>query len=188
MKLKVHTKKLKETFNCIKLVYTTLMQTLVVIAHNIRSTHNIGSLLRTAEGLGVSTVYITGYSPYPLSAHDTRLPHITHKLDSAIHKTALGAETLQKWEQNDDIYKVLSKLHREGYTICALEQSATAHDISTFKAPDKCALLLGSEVTGVAEELLSHVDHTLVIPMFGQKESFNVVQAAAMALYQLRFH
>jgi len=52
------------------------MRTIVVIAHDIRSTHNVGSLLRTCEGLGVSAMYLTGYTPYPSTTDDDRLPHI----------------------------------------------------------------------------------------------------------------
>jgi len=163
------------------------MRDIVVIAHDIRSTHNVGSLLRTAEGLGITKVYLTGYTPYPQLYKDSRIPHLAQKLHKDIQKTALGAEEQVAWEQNDDIFTVLSRLKSEGYTICALEQTLDALDITKYQAPEKCALLLGSEVTGIANELLEIVDTKLVIPMFGKKESFNVVQAAAMALYALRF-
>ena len=63
-----------------------------LIVHDVRSTHNVGSLLRTADGLGVRHVYFTGYTPYPVKENDTRLPHISTKLTKDIHKTALGAE------------------------------------------------------------------------------------------------
>ena len=55
------------------------MRELYIIAHNIRSTFNVGSLLRTAEGLGVKKVYLTGYTPYPKQPADNRLPHIAEK-------------------------------------------------------------------------------------------------------------
>src|SRR5690606_15605006 len=99
------------------------MMEIVLIAHNLRSTHNVGSLLRTAEGLGVKTVYLTGYTPYPKRAHDSRLPHLAEKLDKQIHKTALGAETTQAWEYTEDVLAVINDLRSEGYTVCALEQS-----------------------------------------------------------------
>ena len=164
------------------------MRNIMLIAHNLRSTHNIGSLLRTAEGLGITKLYITGYSPYPIHEHDVRLPHIAQKLDAAIHKTALEAEKLIDWEYVEDVFTVLSLLKGDGYTLCALEQTPSAVSLPDFKVPDKCALLLGSEVTGVPPELLEIIETHLVIPMYGKKESFNVVQAAAMALYHFRFH
>jgi tRNA G18 (ribose-2'-O)-methylase SpoU len=164
------------------------MRSIIVIAHDIRSTHNVGSLLRTADGLGVAKVYLTGYTPYPIAPNDPRLPHIATKLDAAIHKTALGAEHTVVWSQVDNVFTVLSRLREDGFTICALEQTTDAIDLNKFSAPEKCAILLGSEVTGIDPKLLKEVDKSLVIPMFGKKESFNVIQAAAMALYQLRFH
>jgi tRNA G18 (ribose-2'-O)-methylase SpoU len=92
-----------------------------------------------------------------------------------------------KWEQSDDVFTVLSRLEKDGYQICALEQTKDAVNLNEFMPTDKCAVLLGSEVTGITSELLKYCKTHLVIPMFGQKESFNVVQAAAMTLYQLRF-
>lgn len=160
---------------------------IVVIAHDIRSTHNVGSLLRTCEGLGVSKVYFTGYTPYPTVSSDTRLPHISAKLTKQISKTALGAEALVNWEHVLDILQIINTLKADGYQLIALEQSSDSIPLPDFIAPDKVALLLGREVEGIDPELLQRCDAVLEIPMFGQKESFNVVQAAAIALYQLRF-
>lgn len=163
------------------------MRELVLIAHNLRSCHNIGSLLRTAEGLGVSKVYLTGYTPYPLADPDDRLPHLAQKLNRQISKTALGAETLQPWEHATDLVTVFNELRAAGFQITAVEQSPSAISLPDFAPPDKLALLVGREVEGVEPEVLAMCDATLEIPMFGHKESFNVVQAAAMALYHVRF-
>jgi 23S rRNA (guanosine2251-2'-O)-methyltransferase len=161
---------------------------IIVIAHNLRSCHNVGALLRTAEGLGVSKVYLTGYTPYPLGApDDTRLPHIARKLDAQIHKTALGAENSQSW-QHTDLSVALEYLYAQGYQIAALEQAPAAIALPKYKVPPKIALVLGREVEGIEPEVLAKMDVILEIPMLGQKESFNVVQAAAMALFHLRFN
>ncbi len=163
------------------------MRTIVLIAHDLRSAHNVGSLLRTAEGLGVAHVYFTGYTPYPLAPNDTRLPHIAAKLDKQIHKTALNAESQIAWTQLTDVAEVIATLKQDSFMLAALEQSATSTLLPAFQPPDKIAILLGREVEGIDEDLLASCDITLEIPMDGQKESFNVVQAAAMALYQCRF-
>jgi len=163
------------------------MHDIVVIAHDVRSTHNVGSLLRTCEGIRVSHVYLTGYTPYPKLDADSRLPHISAKLDKQIHKTALGAEALVSWSHVEDIHVCLSRIRRDGYTIAALEQSSDSVALPDFQSPDKIALLLGREVEGIDVAILEECDVVLEIPMFGQKESFNVVQAAAMAFYKLRF-
>ena len=161
---------------------------IVLIAHDIRSTHNVGSLLRTAEGLGVSKVYLTGYTPYPKQTPDTRLPHLANKIDKDIHKTALGAEATQAWEQTTDLLQLIDQLKDQNYSICALEQTATAVPLPNFVPPAKVALLLGREVEGIEPMLLTKCDIVLEIPMAGSKESFNVVQAAAMALYHISFY
>lgn len=163
------------------------MRSIVLIAHNLRSCHNVGSLLRTAEGLGVSNVILSGYTPYPLLPDDDRLPHLAAKLHRQIEKTALGAETTQKWQHFASFEDVATKLLSQGYQIVAIEQSKNAIKLPEFQPPQKVALVVGREVEGIEPEVLAHCDKIVEIPMFGQKESFNVVQAAAMALYHCRF-
>lgn len=162
------------------------MTDIVLIAHNLRSTHNIGSLLRTAEGLGVNRVILSGYTPYPLMKNDERLPHLANKIDKQIAKTALGAETLVKWQHSEDIVATIKNLKSDGYLVAGLEQSLNSIKLNDYHPPTKIALILGREVEGIETDVLTQCDLLIEIPMFGQKESFNVVQAAAMALYQLR--
>jgi 23S rRNA (guanosine2251-2'-O)-methyltransferase len=163
------------------------MREIVLIAHNLRSCHNVGSLLRTAEGLGLTSVYLTGYTPYPIAQDDERMPHIREKVARRIHKTALGAEHSQAWQHIPNVNTVISSLKSQGYMLAAIEQSPTAIPLQTFVAPEKIALLVGREVEGVEDEVLVAMDSILEIPMYGSKESFNVVQAAAMGMYQCRF-
>ena len=164
------------------------MSSLIVIAHNLRSAHNIGSLLRTCEGLGVDKVIISGYTPFPPLAHnDPRLPHEQVKVAKLIQKTALGAENTQEWDRQEDITVTFAQLKQQGYTIAALEQTNGSISLPDFKSPPKLAIVLGREVEGLEPEILNACDLALEIPMFGQKESYNVVQAAAMALYHCRF-
>jgi tRNA G18 (ribose-2'-O)-methylase SpoU len=163
------------------------MPEIIVIAHNLRSCHNVGSLLRTAEGLGVKQVILSGYTPYPANKDDERLPHIATKLTKQISKTALGAETSQPWEHYDSVEAVFAALREQDYTIAAIEQSPHSVKLPDFQPPEKIALLLGREVDGVEPEVLAACDTILEIPMFGKKESFNVIQAAAMAMYHCTF-
>jgi tRNA G18 (ribose-2'-O)-methylase SpoU len=163
------------------------MSKIILIAHNLRSAHNVGSLLRTAEGLGIDQVYLTGYTPYPHTSGDTRLPHIAQKLHKQIIKTSLGAEETLSWRQATDVFEIIRQLRSDEYVIKAIEQTATSTPITEYQPEDKVALVVGREVEGVEQEVLEMCDGALEIPMFGQKESFNVVQAAAMALYHVKF-
>jgi 23S rRNA (guanosine2251-2'-O)-methyltransferase len=164
------------------------MTDIVLIAHNVRSTHNVGSLLRTSDGLGAKHVYLTGYTPHPTYKGDPRLPHESERLTKQIKKTALGAEQEGFWTYNRDIQKVLENLKQDGYTIVGLEQAENAVLMTEFKVPRKLAIIVGREVEGIEQVVLDMCDHIVEIQMFGKKESFNVGQAAAMALYYCRFY
>ena len=165
------------------------MPQIILIAHNLRSCHNVGSLLRTADGLGIECVYLTGYTPYPAgSVSDPRLPYLAAKISRQITKTALGAEKTMLWQYVSDIFSLLPKLQARGYQIVALEQAPKSSDLNTYKPPQKLALIVGREVEGIEDEVLNKVDDIVEIPMQGHKESFNVAVAAAMALYHCRFY
>lgn len=163
------------------------MRQIVLIAHDIRSTHNVGSLLRTAECMGVSHVYLTGYTPYPIAPDDERLPHIRSKIDRAIDKTALGAAKLIAWSHYDNVQPVLQQLRTSGFTITALEQTPNSIALPQWQPAEKVAIVLGREVEGIAPDIMAQCDLAIEIPQFGKKESLNVVQAAAMCLYHTRF-
>lgn len=163
------------------------MREIILIAHNLRSCHNVGSLLRTAEGLGVQRVILSGYTPHPLHTNDRRLPHESAKITRQIHKTALGAEDMFPWEYHHDLLPVLRKLQKDGYAVAALEQTEDSRELPKYHPPHKIVLVLGREVEGVEPDILDACDLTLEIPMYGKKESYNVVQAAAMAMYHIRF-
>ena len=132
------------------------MPKITVIAHNIRSTFNVGSIFRTCEGFGVERLILSGYTPYP---------------DLNLCREAPNC--------------ALIELRQLGYRIAALEQVANSTNLRDYSAPDRIALLLGEEVDGIAPEWLALADDIIEIPMFGQKESFNVSVAAGIALYEL---
>lgn len=160
---------------------------IILIAHDLRSCHNVGSLFRTAEGLGIKHLYLTGYSPHPRATNETRLPHLAAKLDRQIAKTSLGAEKYVPWSHVKNPVQLMAKLREQEYACAALEQAADAISLPDFRPPARLALIVGNEVSGLSKQVLGATDNVVHIPMFGRKESFNVVQAAAMALYHCRF-
>jgi 23S rRNA (guanosine2251-2'-O)-methyltransferase len=160
---------------------------LVVIAHNIRSAHNVGALLRACDGLGVNELVLTGYTPYPKKLNDERLPHVAQRAEKQIAKTALGAEQTVSWQYSSDLGRTITNLKNQKYRIVALEQTKNSKRLNTYKPPQKIALLLGEELKGIKPELLDMCDEAIEIPMRGKKESLNVSIAAAIALYHLRF-
>ncbi len=139
---------------------------LVIIAHNIRSLHNVGAIFRSAAAFGIEKVYLTGYTATPPRKE--------------IAKVALGSERLVPWEA-DDITVVIESLKQSGYSICALETTPDAQLIDQVRQ-DRTALILGNEVEGIEPEILSQCDQKIIIPMHA-KRSLNVSVAAGVAMY-----
>lgn len=163
-----------------------------LVAHDIRSTHNVGAFFRTCDGLGIQKLYISGYTPYPKFEGDTRLPHFADKITRQIHKTALGAESTIEFEHYETLAQVLTKLKSENTVLIALEQfinSMTPSDCAKKLKKDYAnrpvALIVGNEIHGVSDDVLSQMDMIMEIPMHGTKESLNVSVATAIALYAL---
>jgi len=142
-----------------------------LIAHDIRSAQNIGSLLRTCDSLGVAKIWITGYSPTP--------EHVR------VAKTALGAESSVEWEQVIDILEAIKRLRAEGFRIIGLELDERAIDLGMYQSSEKMVLLLGNEVEGISPSLRGQCDDLISISQRGVKESLNVAVAAGIAAYQL---
>ena len=159
-----------------------------MVLDNIRSTYNVGAILRTCEGLGVDKVILSGYTP---RVHDeSLLPHLRDKLDREIHKTALGAEDLLDIYASDDIILDSEKMKEQGWQIVGLENNIENVPIFALNDPklkekltDKIVLILGEEVNGIKNALYDIIDLFLEIPMKGKKESFNVSVAAGIAIY-----
>jgi tRNA G18 (ribose-2'-O)-methylase SpoU len=154
---------------------------LQLIAHNIRSAHNVGAIFRTADGAGVKRIYLTGYTDFPaLSAREKE-----RKAQKMLAKTALGAEKNIPWEKAKDPEKIIKKLKKQGFQVLALEKNAQSVNLKKAKIKFPCVLILGNEITGVEEKLMSKSDVIVSLPMRGQKESLNVSVATGIALYKI---
>jgi 23S rRNA (guanosine2251-2'-O)-methyltransferase len=155
------------------------MVELVVVLADVRSTHNVGSIFRTADGAGFSKIYLCGVTPSPLDRFG--------KVRKDISKVSLGAESWLPWESSASTTRLLTRLRKEGYKIFALEQAkgSVLYDAVKLKKNEKVALLLGEETKGLPASILSKVDKVLEIPMRGRKESLNVSVAFGIAAYAL---
>ena len=138
---------------------------------NIRSAWNVGSILRTADGFGFKHLYLCGITPTPEN--------------EAVTKTSLGAEEFVTWSAHKDALKLAGGLKKQGFAIWALEQTDDSESIDTaissLTADQTTVLVVGSEVTGVDPGILEIADRVVHLTMRGQKRSFNVAVAFAVA-------
>lgn len=157
-----------------------MKRTCIVILENLRSVENTASIFRTADGFGVSKIILIGTTPAPLDRFGRK------RRDFA--KVSLGAEETINWEYRQKIRPVINDLKNEEFFVIALEQTPKSVDLKSLTKPNKFAIIVGNEVTGVSKEALELADVVAEIPMFGQKESLNVSVAAGVALFVLCYH
>jgi 23S rRNA (guanosine2251-2'-O)-methyltransferase len=166
------------------------MKQIILVAHDIRSTHNVGAFFRTCDGLGVFKILFSGYTPYPKLEIDTRLPHFADKITRQIHKTALGAETTVPFDHSD-FESIIASLKKDRAVLIGLEQAPGSMTPSECRTALESlsdrphALFIGNEIHGIEKSVLDRMDIIMEIPMQGKKESLNVSVATGIALYAL---
>ena len=144
---------------------------LVVVLDDVRSMHNVGSVLRTGDAFRIEAVYLCGITSTPPSAE--------------IHKTALGAEDSVSWKYFKTATEAVESLKADGYDIYAIEQAHGSTKLQNFKPETdrKYAVILGNEVKGVHQEVIDISDNCLEIPQLGTKHSMNVSVTAGIIIW-----
>lgn len=144
-----------------------------VLLNSIRSTYNVGSIFRTSDGAMIEKLFLCGYTPHPPKKE--------------ILKTALGSTESVDWEYVKDPKDIVLKLKSDGVKICALEltsKSKKYYDVSPDDFP--LCLIVGNEITGVAQDLIDLCDFSVEIPQYGIKQSLNVAVAYGISIFELR--
>lgn len=139
-----------------------------VVVDSLRSAMNVGGIFRTAECFGLKEVVLTGYTPDPNAS------------------AALGTEQLVPYRRFDRSLDAIEDFKARGVRCIALETVADAVTPEAFDWTTPCALFLGSERFGLSPEIVSACDVKMTLPMFGRKNSLNVVSALAAVAYQAR--
>jgi tRNA G18 (ribose-2'-O)-methylase SpoU len=146
-----------------------------VLLHNVRSTHNVGSIFRTSDAAGVSKMLLSGYTPRPIDRFGREQKDIA--------KTALGAEKYLEWEYAKSPMTFVKRLKKEGWTMVGVEQDKRAKNYQDFTPQGKTVFIFGNEVLGLSRVLRDICDELVEIPMHGKKESLNVSVTAGIILF-----
>ena len=101
-------------------------------------------------------------------------------------KVTKGAETWVKVEKMPNNLDSLKEIKNRGYKILAVSPENNATMLPDYEVKEPIALVFGTELEGVSDEILDFADETLAIPMFGFTKSFNVSVAAAICMYELK--
>jgi len=144
---------------------------IVLVLDNVLDTYNIGSFFRLADAIGAEKLCLCGPVVTP--------PNIK------IHRASIGTWKWVNWEKYENTLDCLEQYKKQNYTIVAIEQDKNSVDYRKFKSRTPICLVLGSEVNGIQKDVLSAVDKTLEIPMFGINRSLNVLVAATVISYHI---
>jgi tRNA G18 (ribose-2'-O)-methylase SpoU len=158
---------------------------MLLILDNLRSAYNVGALFRSADGAGVTHIYLVGITPAPVKSDQACLT----RASKTLCKTALGAEWAVPCSAVQSLARLITRLKHEGCEIIALEEGS---DISSFdyrtwrpKPGRTPALIVGNEITGISARTMAHVDTVIHLPMRGMKHSLNVSVAGGIAMYHI---
>ena len=147
---------------------------MIALLDNIRSVYNVGSIIRTCEGLGIGEIILVGITPTPEHPR--------------MNKTGLGAIPNLKWQYVKNGFHMACELKSLGYQLVSLESAKTALPIESLNKKDfkePACLIVGNENLGVDPEIQKISDLVVAIPMGGEKESFNVSVAFGIAAFYL---
>jgi tRNA G18 (ribose-2'-O)-methylase SpoU len=142
---------------------------LYCLIENVRSLYNVGSIFRTSDAIRLEKLYLTGYTGYPPRKE--------------IDKTALGAVDSVPWKYCKNPLQVVTEIKKQRIQLIALEHTTNSIDFYAFKYTFPFCLMLGNEVDGLSQEILTQADAAIEIPMYGLKQSLNVSVAYGIVMY-----
>ena len=141
----------------------------IIIADNLRTPENMGSVLRLAGNIGaLKTLFISD------TAHQFK--------NYKINRTASGAAEKTKWKiiSSDQLKSEIPNV----YQMILLETTKQSTNIFDFNFPQKTAFVIGNEVSGIRSELLEKPYRHLYIPIPGPISSLNTTHALSIALFE----
>ena len=146
----------------------------VVVLEDIVDHTNVGAIFRAVAGLGADAVLVTPRCADPLYRRSVRV--------------SMGAVLQVPWTRVGEWDEAAPLLHDAGFEIAALALADDAVDLAAFArtAPERVAMVLGTEGDGLSRSALEAADTTVTIPMDHGVDSLNVAAAAAVALWSLR--
>lgn len=142
-----------------------------ICLNDVRSLYNVGAIFRVADGIRADKVYLCGITGKPPKR--------------AITKTALGAEANVPWEYHGDAYGLLTNLKSRGHQLVAMEHTDKSADYTEAMFEFPVCLIVGNEVSGIDQNIVSLCDLAIEIPMLGEKNSLNAAVACGVACYQI---
>ncbi|SEF41136.1 tRNA G18 (ribose-2'-O)-methylase SpoU [Eubacterium ruminantium] len=145
----------------------------IAVLENVVNPTNLGAIFRSAAALGVDFILITEGSTDPYYRRAARV--------------SMGTVFQIPWAYIPKNTDFVDMLHKYGYTVTsmALKENAVKLNDPVLKKATKKAIVMGTEGTGISEEVLMKSDHIVIIPMYNGVDSLNVAASSAVAFWEL---
>lgn len=181
-----------------------------LILDNIRSSLNVGAIFRTADSAGINKIYLCGITGYPsnkeIKQYDNKIiaepikisedgvtaeikytpSHLClqSSLEKKLAKTALKSLNSINWEYHPRTAELIRFLKKQNIKIVSLEQTKNSLDYKKYNYDRPLAIVVGNEINGVSDEVLSLSDDIIEIKLHGASKSLNVATAAGIILFK----
>ena len=146
---------------------------ITLILEDLYQSRNISAVMRSADGFGLQELHII---------------EDNHKWTGtkSVSKGASSWLTLHKYKGEDPVTDCIENLKARGFRIVATSPHKSGYTPDSLPIDKPLAIVMGTELTGISDKLMSQVDDYVEIPMYGFSESFNVSVAASIALNRVR--
>jgi tRNA (guanosine-2'-O-)-methyltransferase len=157
----------------IEAYYKNKLSGVEILIDNVCDPHNVAAVSRTADGLGIPLIHLYyTYNECPT-------------LGRQGHSSSASATLWMKYNKIEDLQEFSRAKKQEGFRFLAAQKTKGASALHEIEFPEKTVILLGSEKKGLSPELQEICDQSIVIPMVGMVESYNISVAAALIMYQV---
>lgn len=147
---------------------------LTIILENVHDPHNIGAVLRSCEGVGITEIFVI----YSEESYDD--PEQRYIGVNASTGTAKWV-AINYFDNVDDCIKAVRNKYDKIYATHLTKESKSLYGLDLFES---CALMFGNESVGISEEAMQYVDANFLIPMAGMIQSLNISVACAISLFE----
>jgi tRNA (guanosine-2'-O-)-methyltransferase len=144
---------------------------LTLVLENVHDPHNVSSVLRTCDAVGVFRVHLIYSSEEPPAGAFAR-------------STSASAAKWVETTRHDSVEACYASLRQQGFTILATAFESGAHDLYDVDLRQPIAIAFGNEMRGLTAEAIAQADGCVVLPMLGMVQSLNISVACAVTLYE----
>ena len=176
--------------------YKNKIKDVEILVDNVWDPHNVAAISRTADGFGISKINLHyTYNKFPDveksgNSMTFRAPQDSKRQESFSmervgKKSSSSANKWIKFSKVDDLKKFVSAKKNEGFVFIGADFSKNSIDLTKFKFPKKCIVVLGAESDGLSDEVKKICDSFVFVPMVGMVESYNVSVVAGIVMYEV---